>query len=58
MRKGGSDLDNRLENQTQPKSYMKFDKNIPEIIFGLDAALNSKDFLESSSIIYLKLMIK
>ncbi|MCJ7467888.1 MAG: hypothetical protein MUO53_14495 [Maribacter sp.] len=58
MLRGGSTLDGNLKDKPQLKTYLGFDKNMPQIIVGLDAALKWKDFSESSSITYLKLMIQ
>lgn len=55
--RGASTMAGRLENQPQLKSYLEFDKNLPQIILGLDATVKWKNFSENSSIESLKLMI-
>ncbi|MBC3845940.1 hypothetical protein H8K90_06090 [Winogradskyella echinorum] len=54
--RGASTLDSRLQNQSQLKSYLEFDKNMPQIILGLDAVQRWKEVSENDSISYLKLM--
>ena len=54
--RGASTLDSRLQYQSQLKSYLEFDKNMPQIILGLDAVQRWKEVSENDSISYLKLM--
>ena len=56
--RGASTLDNRLKNQPELKSYLKFDENLPQIILGLDAVHIWKDVSEKTSLASLKIMIK